>query len=462
MPLLSGIVARVIGGTAGLFYQVERVGGPLPDGPVLVTANHPNSLLDPLLVFLTAGRPARPLAKAPLFEQLFVGSMLRALGGLPVYRRQDDPAQMHRNDDTFKRAIEALVQGDAVQIFPEGKSHSEPALAPLRTGAARIALGAEAAAGWKLGLHIVPVGITYRRKTLFQGIALVQIGAPFTISDLHAQYERDDQACVRVLTDRIAEHLQAVTLNLAQSEDQELIETAEALYVREKGMAGFRERENLGTRMPRLRRFAEGLAWLRANDPQRHEQLRRAVEQYRRIAGALGVRDADVPSGYKFAPTLWYALRWGLLIVVGAPFAPLGALIWLIPYFVPRLVVRWVKPEYESIATYKLVGAFFAFPIALALYVFIAWRFGGPFAALATAVGAPLLGFAALGWYAALKRFGEDVRLFIRVLFRRKTAARLADLRAQLVGEFDAIDAEALASGSALASESHVLMDSRM
>jgi hypothetical protein len=149
---------------------------------------------------------------------------------------------------------------------------------------------------------------------------------------------------------------------------------------------------------------------------------------------------------------LWYALRWGLIIVVGAPFALLGGLIWLVPYFVPRLVVRLVKPEYEAIATYKLVGAFFAFPIALALYVFLAWRFGGPFVALAIAIGAPLLGFAALGWYAAVKRFGEDVRLFIRVLFRRKTAARLADLRAQLVREFDGIDAEAIASGPAIAS----------
>src|SRR5688500_17385051 len=159
MALLTSIVARVVGWTAGVFYQVEKVGGPLPDGPVLVTANHPNSLLDPLLVFHTTGRPARPLAKAPLFEQVFVGSMLRALGGLPIYRKQDDASQMHRNDDTFRRAIDALVQGDAVQIFPEGISHSEPSMVPLRTGAARIALGAEAAADWKLGLAIVPVGI---------------------------------------------------------------------------------------------------------------------------------------------------------------------------------------------------------------------------------------------------------------------------------------------------------------
>ncbi len=442
MPLLSGIVARVVGGTAGLFFQVERAGHPLPDGPVLVTANHPNSLLDPLLVFRTAGRPTRPLAKAPLFEQVFVGSMLRALGGLPVYRKQDDPAQMHRNDETFKRAIAALVDGDAVQIYPEGRTHSEPSLSPLRTGAARIALGAEVLANWQLGLRIVPVGLTYRRKTLFRGSALVQIGEPFTIADLRVEYERDEQNCVRLLTERIAENLQAVTLNLAQSDDEELIETAEALYVREKGMARFREREGLGVRLPRLQRFAAGLAWLRANDNARHERLRHAVSRYRRIAGALGAEEADVPSRYRFGPTLAYALRWSVLLTLGAPFALAGALIWLIPYFVPRLVVRIVKPEHEAIATYKLIGGFFAFPLFLAVYTYVAWRLAGPAAALTTLLVAPLLGLVTLAWHSAWLRFGEDVRLFVRVLFRKKTAHRLADLRAQLAREFDAIDAD--------------------
>ncbi|MGH7505006.1 MAG: 1-acyl-sn-glycerol-3-phosphate acyltransferase, partial [Longimicrobiales bacterium] len=117
-----------------MFYRLERTGGPIPEGPVLVVANHPNSLLDPLIIFRTAGRPTRPLAKAQLFDQAFVGTLLRGLGGLPIYRRQDGASQMHRNDETFRRAIDALRAGDAVQIYPEGLSHSEPGLAPLRTG----------------------------------------------------------------------------------------------------------------------------------------------------------------------------------------------------------------------------------------------------------------------------------------------------------------------------------------
>lgn len=276
------LATRVIGWAVSVFQHIERHGVGVPPGPVLVVANHPNSLLDPLVVFRTAGRPTRPLAKAPLFEQLFVGSMLRLLGGLPVYRKQDDASQMHRNDQTFDAAIDALRAGHAVQIYPEGISHSEPALVPLRTGAARIAFGAEARSDWTLGLRLVPIGITYRQKTLFRGTALAFVGEPFTIDGRRAEYERDPVAAVGALTEEISRRLQDVTLNVTESEDLELIETADRLYSREKGMQRWREREDLSEKLPRLQRFARGLAWLRVNDPMRHTRLSRAVRRYQR------------------------------------------------------------------------------------------------------------------------------------------------------------------------------------
>ena len=81
--MLPRIITKLVGWAVALFYDLERTGPSLPDGPVLVAANHPNSLVDPLVIFRTAGRATRPLAKAPLFEQPLVGTVLRGLGGLP-------------------------------------------------------------------------------------------------------------------------------------------------------------------------------------------------------------------------------------------------------------------------------------------------------------------------------------------------------------------------------------------
>ncbi|MGH7544596.1 MAG: 1-acyl-sn-glycerol-3-phosphate acyltransferase, partial [Gemmatimonadota bacterium] len=187
--LIPTLVKRLALRATRVFYEIARIGPPFPDGPLLVAANHPNSLMDALVLFTASGRGVRPLAKAPLFDGALRGPILRGLGGLPVHRRQDDPAQMHRNEATFDAAVDALRAGDAVLIFPEGMSHSEPGVIPLRTGAARIALRAEERADWALGLRILPVGLTYERKTLFRGRVTVAVG-----ETLEAARWRDAQA----------------------------------------------------------------------------------------------------------------------------------------------------------------------------------------------------------------------------------------------------------------------------
>lgn len=451
-------IDRIITGLAGravaVFQRVERAGEPLPDGPVLVTANHPNSLLDPLIVFHSAGRPTRPLAKAPLFEQALLGSILRALGGLPVYRRQDDPQQMHRNEETFAAAIAALQAGDAIQIFPEGRSHSEPALVPMRTGAARIALAAESASNWKLGLRIVPFGITYRGKSLFRGSALAVAGLPFTIEAHRTAYEQDDVAAVRALTEEIGRRIEQVTLNLATHDDLDLIETADRLYAREKGIRRWREREGMADRLPRLQFFARGLAWLRANDPQRHRRLEGHVRRYRQTLALYGAREADVPPQYEPRSVIAYVVRESAALLIGLPFALAGRLLWLPAWLAPRLTVRIVRPEFEAIATYKLATGFFVVPLTLLAATIVGWRIAGPWVGLAASVTTALLGLIAIAWYERRARVSEDVRVFFRTIGKRRRADRLAALRTALVAEFDDIlETLATESGPAQAGE---------
>ena len=59
------LAARV---SAWLFYRVDLIGDVPATGAVLLLPNHPNSLLDPALVWATAGRDVRFLAKSTLFD----------------------------------------------------------------------------------------------------------------------------------------------------------------------------------------------------------------------------------------------------------------------------------------------------------------------------------------------------------------------------------------------------------
>ena len=183
---------RVVWGMARavvwLYYRVERVGGEVPEGPVLLVANHSNGLLDPALVVATASRWPRFLAKSTLFGMPLVGWLVRGAGSIPVHRRQDAGADVEKNRETFEAVRDALAAGGAVCLFPEGISHSSGRLEPLKTGAARIALGA-AAAG--TGVRVVPVGLNFQEKAAFRSTVLVAYGPPFAPDGWLDRYRAD-------------------------------------------------------------------------------------------------------------------------------------------------------------------------------------------------------------------------------------------------------------------------------
>jgi 1-acyl-sn-glycerol-3-phosphate acyltransferase len=440
--LLPRIITKLVGWAVAIFYDLERSGPTLPAGPVLVTANHPNSLVDPLVIFHTGGRPTRPLAKAPLFEQALVGTVLRGLGGLPVYRRQDDPERMHLNDRTFDAAIEALREGGAVQIYPEGRSHSEPSLSPLRTGAARIALQAEERSGWKLGLRIQPVGLTNTRKHAFRGRANAAFGPPIEIASLRQRYERDERDAVRELTHRIQGALEALTLNFEHAEDLELVDVAERLYARQKRLTGWREREPMAERLPRLQRFAEGVRWLRAVDPGRLEAMRAEVRRYLRLLTLFGASEGDVPKRYPLGNVLRYVARQLVMLGLVLPAALLGMVVWALPFAATRYVAPRFRPELDQVATYKVGTAVLMFPLwlaALEVGVWVAW---GVRPMLGALLVLPVLGLAAIAWADRQADVREDVRVFLRARRLSRGRDRLADQRARLVKQLDALTRE--------------------
>lgn len=441
--MIASLIRGVVAAAVSVFYRLERRGPPVPAGGVLIAANHPNSLIDPLVLYRTAGRNARPLAKAPLFEKRVVGRIIRALGGIPVYRRQDDPGQMDRNEDTFRAAIEVLLEGEAIQIFPEGRSHSDPALSPLRTGAARIALAAEAAAGWTAGIRIVPVGLTFERKPFFRGRAVALYGDPIVAADYRADHDRDPYDAARRLTAELERRLHALTLNLTEAGDAGLIDAAERLWAIEKGLHGPREHPPLGDRLPRLQAFARGLAWLRTRDPRAFDDLARAVRRYQRKGRILGAAEGEVPDRYRLGPTLRWGLTRALPVVLLAPVAAVGIVVWWVPYRLVGAAVGRMRMPTDVIATYKLGASLLAMPLFLVLWTALLGWAWGRVAALAAVLVLPVIGLVTVRWWDAARTAADDLRLFARVVGRAGRLERLAAERRALVARFDAVRAMA-------------------
>ena len=154
--------------------EVDGIENVPRDTPVIFVLNHPNALVDPAFLLCLAPRRVSFLAKAPLFKIPVLGFLVRAMDSLPVYRHQDEGQDVSRNRETFAVASELLSRGGTIGICPEGVSHNEPGLRPIKTGAARIALGA-VSTGNVQGLKIIPAGLYYTSKTTFRSAALLQI-----------------------------------------------------------------------------------------------------------------------------------------------------------------------------------------------------------------------------------------------------------------------------------------------
>ena len=107
-------------------------------GGVIIAPNHV-SHFDPLVVahfIYRAGRWPRFLGKASLWSVPVLGSLLRKVRQIPVERGSVEAVK------SLDVLVDALQQGGAVVIYPEGTTTREPDLWPMRgkTGAARLAL----------------------------------------------------------------------------------------------------------------------------------------------------------------------------------------------------------------------------------------------------------------------------------------------------------------------------------
>ena len=190
------------------------------DGPVLILANHPNALIDPLLVGTTVDRRVLLTAKATLFEQPPLGPLLRAVGVVPLRRAKDErrdgvesPPTPERNAYAIRLVTRALRSRQVVLVFPEGISHDDPTLAPLKSGAARMALQAQGEG--VADIQLLPVGLVFEEKERPDTRVLVRIGEPL---DLDRWLVERAGSQAHELTEMLESHLRAVTLNFATAE----------------------------------------------------------------------------------------------------------------------------------------------------------------------------------------------------------------------------------------------------
>lgn len=409
------------------YGDIEIVDGErIPQGgAVLLCANHANSLVDSVVVGITARRPVRFMAKATLFDVPLFGTIMRALGMVPAFRGIDDQSQVRRNLESLQTGAGVLIEGHAMGIFPEGMSTDEMHLVKVRTGAARMAL--QAVEEGTPDVRIAPIGIAYQRKEQFRSAVLVRVAEPIVAAEFLAAEEGNVPRARRAVTAELDARLRSVAIHLDNPDWKPWLEDLEVLVPGPTGSFG----SGTGALWQR-KRIADAINYFWEDDRPRAESLATEITAYRRDVSAAGLRlDSEVLrlSGIGVLLKIVGRFLWLALLLVPAL---LGTLHFIVPFVLVRALDRWLgEPGKMTVATHKLMYGVPIYALWHLAAVAGLWFFVDARIALVWLLLAPFVGAFALSYWRQARRALRLLYHETRVALRREP---LQGLRARRKG----------------------------
>ncbi|HSK73033.1 MAG TPA: lysophospholipid acyltransferase family protein [Pyrinomonadaceae bacterium] len=399
-------------------------------GALIFVINHPNGLIDPALVFVALPRKISFLAKSTLFRLPVISFLLKIVEALPLYRRVDEGEDISKNHKTFEICHQLLQEGGAIALFPEGVSHNSPKLLPMKTGAARIALGAISVNPEEkpIDLKIVPVGLFYTSKTTFRSEALLHFGEPFPV--LPVSLDENDQPpreAVKDLTEKIETALREVTVNAESEAELEIANQAEKLF--SSVSEGINLEQSLAERFVFLKQyFSDNSA-----ENETNEEIKKRVSAYEAKLREFNIEAENLSlSKHSFWFVFWHFLARMYLILLFLPVIIIGTILHFPAYQLCKILAYFYTKHGvdDIVSTVKILAAMLFMPLtwivlAVALYFVWNWQI-----ALLSIPFSILSGYVALrsleeledlrGWFRAVRLFYLKRETFLQLLIERR------------------------------------------
>lgn len=407
-------------------YEVDGLQHLSGKQPILLCANHANALADAVVLQAISSRLIHPLARSGLFKNPLLWPVLKMIQAVPIFRRQDKGSDTAKNQDSFSRCYDFFKRGEILLIFPEGQSHSDPSLRPLKTGAARMLLGAIEAGAEPL---VIPAGLNFSSKGNFRSTVFVKIGEPVQFQ-LPEQGTEEEQ--VRELTQQIYQALDDVTLNVDSHEELDFIKTLERFFALRHGK--YRQR-SLALRFRGMKKLAQGLQSLKERYPERISEVKKQLHHFERLCRHWDVRDYHLTLKYRPGLISRFILRSLSILFIILPLGIWGILNSFVPFYLTRWTAHGIARDTDQYDTAKMVFGLFYFLIFWGLQIGAVYEYLGQTAALIYAFALIPATAAGLMLRNERRRMLENIRVFFLFVRKRRLHRYMQQRRQNLEKE---------------------------
>lgn len=408
------------------------------EGPMIVAANHPSTFMDASVIGSFLHQKPRFLVKASLFNTAFNKWLLTNMRAIPVQRAQDSPDGQVDTSFLFSKCFERLAAGDTILIFPEGVSKHGRQLHKIKTGAARIALGAEAAKEFNLGVKIVTIGLNYSNPRLFRSDLYLTIKEPIDVRAWKELYNKDERAAAAALTQKIKNQLHEQIITTQDAEEDNLLEQIEDVY---KGRLlekfGW-DKKNAEANFQATKGMEEALRYFKETDANRVAQLKNKLESYFHNLNQLCLNDDLFEHSHERRSFLVAGLKHSMYLILGFPVWLYGLINNYLPYTLPSRCAYLITKDEEYIAPIMMFIGILTFPLFYTLQVWGIQKYMGiEWLTFVYALSLPLTGFFTLAYWQDVQNTNDQWTLFSKFYNKSDLVSELIQQRSDIVQVLD-------------------------
>ncbi|TAG91072.1 MAG: hypothetical protein EAZ20_03520, partial [Bacteroidetes bacterium] len=317
----------------------------------------------------------------------------------------------------------------------------ERRLQELKTGTARIALGAEAQNNFELGTKILSVGLNYSQPESFRSEVFINFDEVIIVKDYQKLYEENPENAIKKLTEDMRKRLETHTIHTYSADEDYLAIQIDKVYGEQLNEDIELSKTESEQEYLMNKGIIEAIRYFNEKQPERVNNFRKKIERYVNNLERLDLQDEIFKNRKKNKKSLFgSSLKDLLFFFFTFPIFFWGWLNNFIPYWFPQRVaksiVKWSEMEEYTAPVMMLTGTII-FPFFYCLKSFIVYWFFGYQIALIYFLSLAPAGFFALYYKTKWQVQRKKWRLWAIFAKRANLVAELLSQRKEIIKELE-------------------------